>query len=221
METSETTSEETNLEADISETTSEETNLEADISETTSEVETSLEAAEESVLAETPTPETPEEEAVLAETPTPETPKEEEVVAEIPTPETPNDEAVAASIPVDEGTTTQPEASENQYQNIGETVREVLSNLPHYVSTFFGEWQKPLITIGLIVFTLIGIKVLVAVLNVFNGIPLIAPTLELIGLAYSLWFVYRYLLKSSTRAELSELTSSFVEQIAGQNSSNS
>jgi glutamyl-tRNA synthetase len=98
---------------------------------------------------------------------------------------------------------------------------EVLSNLPDYVTTFFGEYQKPLITVGLIVVALVSIKVLVAVLNVFNTIPLVAPTLELVGMAYSLWFVYRYLLKSSTRTELSDQVKSFIEQIAGQNSSNS
>ena len=33
-------------------------------------------------------------------------------------------------------------------------------------------------------------------------IPLIAPTLELIGIAYSGWFVYRYLLAADNRKEL-------------------
>ncbi len=181
---------------------------------------------QEAELAETPSEEiSDQQEPDLAENATPETPKEEEVVAETPTPETPKEKLESsgfeASASMDEFTTSPPEPSQDQIKKIGQTIVEVLSNLPGYVTTFFGEYQKPLITIGLIVVALVSIKVLVAVLNVFNTIPLVAPTLELVGIVYSLWFVYRYLLKSSTRQELSEQIKSFIEQIAGQNSSNS
>ncbi|WP_375341525.1 CAAD domain-containing protein [Planktothricoides raciborskii] len=182
---------------------------------------------QEAELAESPSGEiSDQQEAELAENATPETPKEEEVVTETPTPETLKEEEVEssgfeASASIDEFTASPPSASQDQIKNIGQTIVEVLSNLPGYVTTFFGEYQKPLITIGLIVVALVSIKVLVAVLNVFNTIPLVAPTLELVGIAYSLWFVYRYLLKSSTRQELSDQITAFIEQIAGQNSSNS
>ncbi len=178
-------------------------------------------------LAETPSEEiSDQQEPELAENATPEKPKEEEVVTETPTPETPKEEEIEssgfeASASIDEFTASPPSASQDQIKKIGQTIVEVLSNLPGYVTTFFSEYQKPLITIGLIVVALVSIKVLVAVLNVFNTIPLVAPTLELVGIAYSLWFVYRYLLKSSTRQELSDQITSFIEQIAGQNSSNS
>jgi glutamyl-tRNA synthetase len=181
---------------------------------------------ESAVVAATPTPETPTEEVVVAANSTPETPTEEAVVAETPTPETPKEDSLEASglessTSVEELNTPESEASPDQFQKISQTVVEVLSNLPDYVTTFFSEYQKPLITVGLIVVALVSIKVLVAVLNVFNTIPLVAPILELVGMAYSLWFVYRYLLKSSTRQELSDQVKSFIEQIAGQNSSNS
>jgi len=182
---------------------------------------------QEAELAESPSGEiSDQQEAELAENATPETPKEEEVVTETPTPETLKEEEVEssgfeASASIDEFTASPPSASQDQIKHIGQTIVEVLSNLPGYVTTFFGEYQKPLITIGLIVVALVSIKVLVAVLNVFNTIPLVAPTLELVGIAYSLWFVYRYLLKSSTRQELSDQITAFIEQIAGQNSSNS
>jgi glutamyl-tRNA synthetase len=207
----------------VAETPTDETPKEEEVVAETPTPETSK---EEEVVAETPTPETSKEEAVVTETPTPETPKEEEVIAEAPTSEAPKEDAVKASdlessTSVDEFTPPEAEASEDQIQKIGQTIVEVLSNLPDYVTTFFGEYQKPLITVGLIVAALVSIKVLVAVLNVFNTIPLVAPTLELVGMAYSLWFVYRYLLKSSTRSELSDQVKSFIEQIAGQNSSNS
>jgi glutamyl-tRNA synthetase len=196
-------------------------------SETTQVVETTPTPEtpkEEAVVAATPTPETPKEEAVVVATPTPETPKEEAVVAETPTPEIPKENTLEASglessTSVDELTTPESEASQDRVQQIGQTIVEILSNLPDYVTTFFSEYQKPLITVGLIVVALVSIKVLVAVLNVFNTIPLVAPILEVVGMAYSLWFVYRYLLKSSTRQELSDQVKSFIEQIAGQNSS--
>jgi glutamyl-tRNA synthetase len=194
-----------------------------DVVETFPDPEISRQEAE---LAESPSGEiSDQQEAELAENATPETPKEEEVVTETPTPETPKEEVESsgfeASASMDEFTTSPPSASQDQIKKIGQTIVEILSNLPGYVTTFFGEYQKPLITIGLIVVALVSIKVLVAVLNVFNTIPLVAPTLELVGIAYSLWFVYRYLLKSSTRQELSDQITSFIEQIAGQNSSNS
>lgn len=195
-----------------------------EVVETFSDPEISRQKAE---LAETPSEEISDhQEPELAENPTPETYKKEEVVAETPTPETQKTADIESSAPetsasIDEFTPAPPEPSSEQIKKIGQTIVEVLSNLPGYITTFFGEYQKPLITIGLILVALVSIKVLVAVLNVFNTIPLVGSTLELIGIAYSLWFVYRYLLKSSTRQELSEQITAFIEQIAGQNSSNS
>ncbi|WP_243903127.1 CAAD domain-containing protein, partial [Aetokthonos hydrillicola] len=46
-------------------------------------------------------------------------------------------------------------------------------------------------------------------------IPLVAPTFELIGIGYSVWFVYRYLLKASTRQELTDEIAGLKTQVVG------
>jgi hypothetical protein len=128
-----------------------------DVVETFPDPEISRQEAE---LAESPSGEiSDQQEAELAENATPETPKEEEVVTETPTPETPKEEVESsgfeASASMDEFTASPPSASQDQIKKIGQTIVEVLSNLPGYVTTFFGEYQKPLITIGLIVVALV------------------------------------------------------------------
>jgi threonine/homoserine/homoserine lactone efflux protein len=86
------------------------------------------------------------------------------------------------------------------------------------VTRFFGENKGPLGTIGLIVGGLVTVKLTLAVLDAINDIPLIAPTLELIGIGYTGWFVYRYLLTASNRQELSEQVTSLKNQFLGSDS---
>jgi hypothetical protein len=46
------------------------------------------------------------------------------------------------------------------------------------------------------------VKVTLAVLDAIDDIPLLAPILQLVGIVYSGWFVWRYLLKDENRREL-------------------
>ncbi len=64
--------------------------------------------------------------------------------------------------------------------------------------------------------SIVGVKVLLAILDALNDIPLVAPTFELIGIGYSAWFVYRYLLKASTRKELTTEITTLKSQVVGQ-----
>ena len=52
-------------------------------------------------------------------------------------------------------------------------------------------------------------------IDALNDVPLLAPTFELIGMGYTAWFVYRYLLKASTRQELVQEFKSYKEQVTG------
>ena len=108
-----------------------------------------------------------------------------------------------------------PVSTTSQYEEIKAKVVEVLSELPGYVSSFFGEYQKPIITVVLIISAIVTIKVLFAVVDALNDIPLLAPTFELIGIGYAAWFVYRYLLRASNRQELGAEFQAFFEQITG------
>lgn len=115
-------------------------------------------------------------------------------------------------------TVTTPETSTAQFQDIKDQVVTILSELPDYVSNFFADYQKPIVTVGLIVAGGITIKVTLGVLNVLNDVPLVAPFFELVGIGYTAWFVYRYMLKNSTRQELLAEIESLKEQVVGKDS---
>lgn len=104
---------------------------------------------------------------------------------------------------------------DQQWQQIKDQVLAVLAELPAYVSSFFSEYQRPLLTLGLIAAGGISIKVLLAVVDSLNDIPLLSPTFELVGMGYTGWFVYRYLLKASTRQELIAEIDALKEQVMG------
>ncbi|MDP8964970.1 MAG: CAAD domain-containing protein [Cyanobacteriota bacterium] len=102
-----------------------------------------------------------------------------------------------------------------QWQQYGERIAMFLRDLPTYVTRFFEENKGPLGGIGLIVLALVTVKVILALVDAIDDIPLVAPTLELIGLGYGIWFVYRYLLQASSRQELSEEIKTIKERVLG------
>ncbi|MBD2357785.1 CAAD domain-containing protein [Tolypothrix sp. FACHB-123] len=105
--------------------------------------------------------------------------------------------------------------SNEQWQQIGSQVSDFLAKLPEYVSRFFNQYQQPLVTVFLILSAIVTLKVVLAILSAINGIPLIAPTFELIGIGYTAWFVYRYLIKAENRQELAQEIRNFQNQIVG------
>ncbi len=109
----------------------------------------------------------------------------------------------------------------DQFQDVKNQVLEILSELPAIVTGFFGQYQKPIITLGLILAAIITLKVMFAVIESLNDIPLLAPTFELIGIIYSGWFIYRYLLRASNRQELSAELQAWKDQLLGDKSSDS
>ncbi|MEG4167224.1 MULTISPECIES: CAAD domain-containing protein [unclassified Microcoleus] len=115
-------------------------------------------------------------------------------------------------------TVTTTETTASQFQDIKDQVITILSELPAYLSNFFADYQKPLITVGLILAGGISIKVMLGVLGALNDVPLVAPVFELIGMGYTGWFVYRYLLKASNRQELLTEIDSLKEQVVGKDS---
>jgi len=109
-------------------------------------------------------------------------------------------------------------SSNPQWQQYGEQIATFLQALPAYVTRFFEENKGPLGTVGLIVLALVTVRLTLALLDAMNDIPLVAPTLELIGLGYTGWFVYRYLLTAANRKELSEEIDTIKNQIFGTDS---
>lgn len=104
------------------------------------------------------------------------------------------------------------------WQEWVQPVTEFLSKLPDYVGGFFYNYQQPLITIGLILSGIVTVKVTLAILDAINDVPLLAPVFELVGIGYTAWFVYRYLLKAETREELLGELNSLKGQVVGKDS---
>ncbi|MBE9052697.1 CAAD domain-containing protein [Nostocales cyanobacterium LEGE 11386] len=134
--------------------------------------------------------------------------------------ETKSKEATVPDINNQTGTITKlqpPVQSQEQWQKYGEQISGFLATLPEYLGSFFNQYKQPLVSIGLIVAAIVSVKVLLAILDALNDIPLVAPTFELIGIGYSAWFVYRYLLKASTRRELTDEITTLKSQVVGKN----
>lgn len=105
---------------------------------------------------------------------------------------------------------------EDQWQQISRKIVDFFDNLPEYLGNFFEQNQQSLINVVFILAAIVTAKIVLAVLAAINGIPLLAPIFELIGITYTSWFVFRYLLKSSTRQELNEEIKLLKQQILGE-----
>ncbi len=68
--------------------------------------------------------------------------------------------------------------------------------------------------LAIVAFNLL-LTLLGAVLKVATSIPVLSPLFELIGIVYTGWFVYRYLLTATQRQEFSQKVSSFKREIVG------
>lgn len=124
-------------------------------------------------------------------------------------------------VTVDQGgpiiTNTPVSTSASQVQEYWDIFVSYLAKLPDYLGDFFSTYQKPLITVGLIVGAFVTVKVTLAVLDALDDIPLLSPFFELVGIGYSGWFVYRYLLRASNRKELADEINGLKNQVVGGN----
>jgi len=105
--------------------------------------------------------------------------------------------------------------SDEQWRQIGTQVSGSLAHLPGNLGMLFNEYKQPITSVALIVAAIIMVKVVLAVLDVLNDIPLLAPSFDLVGIGYSVWFVNRYLLKASNRQELSQEIQGLKQQVVG------
>jgi glutamyl-tRNA synthetase len=106
----------------------------------------------------------------------------------------------------------------SQTQQIKEQIIAILSEFPAYIGSFYEQYKSPLTVVGVILASIISLKVLLGIVDELNDIPLLAPTFELIGIGYAVWFVYRYLLRSSNRQQLAQEIQALKEQILGKKS---
>ena len=66
--------------------------------------------------------------------------------------------------------------SESQWQQISRQIVEFLNQLPDYLGSIFNNNKQGLITLVLILSALVTVKVVIALLDAVNGVPLLQPT---------------------------------------------
>ncbi|MEH2247342.1 CAAD domain-containing protein, partial [Nostoc sp.] len=106
-----------------------------------------------------------------------------------------------------------------QLQQIGGKFSAFLEEFPNYLGRFSTEYQLPIICFATIIAATVAVKIVIAVLDVIDEIPQVNRAFELTGIGYLTWFVFRYLLKASTRQELAAQISFIQKEIVeGQDS---
>ncbi|MBF2075874.1 MAG: valine--tRNA ligase [Synechococcales cyanobacterium C42_A2020_086] len=79
----------------------------------------------------------------------------------------------------------------------------------------WSRWKKPAVTLGFIGVALVTAKVLLAMVNALDSLFLISPLLQLIGIGYTGWFLYRFLLQADRRRALVDQFNQLKTQVAG------
>ncbi|MBD2361240.1 CAAD domain-containing protein [Anabaena minutissima FACHB-250] len=105
--------------------------------------------------------------------------------------------------------------SNAQWQQTAKQVADFFGQFPEYLGSFYQKYKQPIVTVLLILSLVVTLKVLLALIDAINDIPLLSPLFEVIGISYSTWFIFRYLIKSSTRQELVSEVNSLKNQFFG------
>ncbi len=111
-------------------------------------------------------------------------------------------------------------ATESQFSPTSQSLQKgqwifriIVNFLTHffdYLGSFFNTYKQSIISLGLILAAIVTLRVVLAVIDALNDIPLLESTFKLIGIGYSTWFVYRYLLKTQTRQEFFNYLQNFL-----------
>lgn len=125
--------------------------------------------------------------------------------------------------PAEESTALSTVPSESQFSPVDQSVKKgewivsqilaFLSNMFGILKNFFNRYREAITSILIILGAIVSLRVVLAVMDALNDIPLLEPTFQLIGIGYSAWFISRYLLKPSTRQELSQKWQGFLGEL--------
>ncbi|MBW4510887.1 MAG: CAAD domain-containing protein [Scytonematopsis contorta HA4267-MV1] len=107
--------------------------------------------------------------------------------------------------------------SNDQLNDIGSKISNFFEKVPEYISKFYSEYKLPIISFVLLVVGVTSLRILFAAIDAINDVPFASPIFEFIGISYTAWFAYRYLLKSFTRQELVSEFRSIKQQFLGTN----
>ena len=92
---------------------------------------------------------------------------------------------------------------------------ERLAQLPNQVSKLAMQYRSQLKLVAALVTAVVLVKLALAVLEAINGIPLMQPMLELIGLGYVGGFAVQHLLTAERRQDLSQTIQHWKVQCLG------
>ncbi|MGB3655195.1 MAG: CAAD domain-containing protein [Rivularia sp. (in: cyanobacteria)] len=135
--------------------------------------------------------------------------------------------ALQNEMPALEGTNSQtlaklpPAEDPNQLEMLGAKISQFLAEIPEDLNKFYKAYKTPIIGLAVFLASFVALRVVLAMLAAVNDIPLVSPVFELIGIGYSGWFIFRYLLKAPTRKELAVEIDSFKKQVLGKNTTES
>jgi hypothetical protein len=105
------------------------------------------------------------------------------------------------------------ESTETASQQI---FKDLVSKLKELWQKVSSNEQKPkLNTIAIAVLVILSLILASKILEIVDNAPLLEPLFELIGIGYSIWFVWRYLLFANTRQELVDNVKGIKSKILG------
>jgi CAAD domains of cyanobacterial aminoacyl-tRNA synthetase len=108
-----------------------------------------------------------------------------------------------------------PENLATEASDLAEESADKLADLPSYLAQVYRHNRGAFITVGLFFGAIVTLKLILAIVAAVDTIPLFEPLFQTIGLGYTGWFVYRYLLHASTRKELAEEINTFKSKVTG------
>ena len=108
-----------------------------------------------------------------------------------------------------------PEPSASDSQPMLDKAAQFVADLPEYAGKFFTEYQKVLVTVGLLASVLVTGRVTLAVLDTMNQILMLGGLFEVIGILFTIWFVFRNLLFAVNRQQLAEKIDSLTADVVG------
>ncbi|WP_375341039.1 CAAD domain-containing protein [Okeania sp. SIO2B3] len=115
-------------------------------------------------------------------------------------------------------TTTNETVESDRLQKIKEKLIDTFAYFPDYISQFYQKYQRQLKVIGSLILIILTFRLILGFLEALEGITTLSISFELIGMGYSVWFVYRYLLRKSNRQELLDKIEDIKADIVGKKS---
>lgn len=134
----------------------------------------------------------------------------------IPENELPVAEASPVKVSTEPAGTLVPHSYLDKSLLLGKQISSAIEQLPLYWTDFWQAYKRPISLLAWIVAAAIALKIVLAILDAIDDIPLLAPSLELVGLAYAGWFAYRYLIGFASRQELSSQLKHLKDYLFGQ-----